>query len=105
MADSSNFSMSRPIDSRRLKRVDHRHGATGGEETDDRGGVRQPVAYHQTDRCAVGDAGIAQHRSDGIGILGDVVAGIPAALELDARLLAVARQTCRERFGKAFGHA
>ena len=65
----------------------------------------QPVADHQADRCIVGDAGIAQHLRDGVGVFGDVVAGVPAALELDARLLAVARQPCGELFGKAFGHA
>ena len=65
----------------------------------------QPVADHQTDGCAIGDAGICKHRGDGVGVSGDVVAGVPAALELDARLIAVARQPCRELFGKAFGHA
>ena len=89
---------------RRLERVDHRDRATGGEEPDDRGGVRQPVADHQPDRCVVGDACIAQHRGDGVGVCRDVGAGVPAALELDARPFAVARQPCRELFGKAFGH-
>jgi hypothetical protein len=43
--------------------------------------------------------------SNGVGISGDLVAEIPPALELDARLLAVAGQSCREGFGKAFGRA
>ncbi len=89
----------------RLEGVDHRDGATGGEEADDCGGVLQPVADDQTDGGAIGDAGVAQRRSDRVGIRRDVVAGVPPALELDALLLAVARQPCRERFGKAFGHA
>ena len=89
----------------RLKRVDHRERPTGGEKSDDRGCVLQAIADHQTDRRIVGDAGIAQQPRDGVGVFGDVVAGVPAALELDARLLAVARQPCRELFGKPFGHA
>ena len=105
MADNFSFSMSRPIDFGRLERVDHRDGAARGEEPDDRRGVRQPVADHQADRRVVGDPGVPQHRRDGVGVVGHIVAGVPPALELDARPLAVARQPCRERFGKAFGHA
>ena len=64
----------------------------------------QAVADHQPDRCIVGDPRFAQHRGDGVGVSGDLVAGVPPALELDALLLAIARQPCRELFGKAFGH-
>jgi len=67
--------------------------------------VRKPVADHKTDGCAIGNPGVMKPGSNGVGISGDLVAGIPPALELDARLLAVAGQSCRERFGKAFGHA
>ena len=104
MADNSSFSMSRPIAFRRLEGVDHRDGATSGEEADDCGGVREPVADHETDGCAVGNPGVLKPGSDGVGVSRDVVAGVPAAFELDALLLAVAREACRELFGKALGH-
>ena len=43
--------------------------------------------------------------SDGVGVCGHLVAGVPAALELDALPVAVAGQPCREAFGKTLGHA
>jgi hypothetical protein len=67
--------------------------------------VREAVADHKTDGCPVGNPGVMKPGSDGVGIPGDVVAGRPLALELDAPLLAVAGQFCRKGFGKAFGHA
>jgi hypothetical protein len=90
---------------RRLERVDHRDGAADGEEADDRGGMLQPVADHEADGRAVWHAGVAEPGRDRVGVFGDVGAGVPAALELDALLLAVARQPRRKGFGKAFGHA
>jgi len=66
--------------------------------------IRTAVLERTVFSVTSGEKAAPGHRSDGIGILGDVVAGIPAALELDARSLAVARQRCRKRFGKAFGH-
>ena len=70
--------MSRPIASGDWK-VDHQDGATGGEEADDCGGMRQPVADHEADGRVVRDTGLTKGRGYGVGVRGDVVAGIPAA--------------------------
>jgi hypothetical protein len=89
----------------RLEGVDHRDGSSCGERADDRSGVRQSVADHETDGVAVRHARLTKGGRDRVAVCGDVVARIPAALELDARLVAVAGQPCREGFGKAFRHA
>ena len=65
---------------------------------DDGRGMRQPVAHHEPDRCIVGDPCITQHRRDGVGVCGDLVARVPPALELDARPFAVAGQCLPRTF-------
>ncbi len=90
---------------RRLERIDHRDGPACRDESHDGCGMWQPVAHHQPDRCIVGDPCGAQHRRDGVGVFGHLVAREPPALVLDALTVAVAGKSCREPFGKRFGHA
>jgi hypothetical protein len=91
--------MSRPIAFGRLEGVDHRDGATGCEEADDRGGVLAAGCGTTNPTGAPsGTPAIAHTEAMRVGVSGDLGAGIPAASNSMHDCSPVARQALRETF-------